>query len=79
MSQEIEVTVKENLYFVKHQQQTRTQSSPTWCKTWLNKIILGIRIRLRIFFDLSEIIDNNLSLSICSRQDKLRNWEFQNY
>jgi hypothetical protein len=56
--------VKENLYFMKLQQQTRTQSL-TWCKTWLNLVTLGIRIRLHIFFDLSEIIDNNLNLSIC--------------
>jgi hypothetical protein len=35
VKQEIEVMVKENFYFVKHQQQTKTQSS-TWCKTWLN-------------------------------------------
>jgi hypothetical protein len=35
VKQEIEVMIKENVYFVKHQQQTRTQSS-TWCKTWLN-------------------------------------------
>jgi hypothetical protein len=29
VKQEIEVMIKENVYFVKHQQQTRTQSS-TW-------------------------------------------------
>jgi hypothetical protein len=39
----------------------KTQSS-TWCKTWLNEVILGIRIRLHF---LSEMINNNLNLSIC--------------
>jgi hypothetical protein len=54
--------VKENCYFVKHQQQIQ---SSTWCKTWLNQVILGIQIRLHVFFDLFEIIENNLNLSIC--------------
>jgi hypothetical protein len=31
----------------------------------LNYVILGIQIRLHIFFDVLEIIDNNLNLSIC--------------
>jgi hypothetical protein len=39
----------------------KTQSS-TWCKTWLNEVILGIRIRLHV---LSEMVNNNLNLSIC--------------
>jgi hypothetical protein len=55
--------VKENCYFVKHPN-NKTQSS-TWCRTWLNQVILGIQIRLNVFFDLFEIIENNLNLSIC--------------
>jgi hypothetical protein len=39
----------------------KTQSS-RWCKTWSNEVILGIRIRLHF---LSEMINNNLNLSIC--------------
>jgi hypothetical protein len=48
--------VKENLYFVKCQQQTIKSS------TWCNEVILGIRIRLHF---LSEMINNNMNLSIC--------------
>jgi translation elongation factor EF-Ts len=48
--------VKENLYFVKRQQQTIKSS------TWCNEVILGIRISLHF---LSEMINNNMNLSIC--------------
>jgi hypothetical protein len=50
--------------FIFHETSTtndKTQSS-TWCKTWLNEVILGIRIRLHF---LSEMINKNLNLSIC--------------
>jgi hypothetical protein len=42
---------------VKHQKQTRTHG--------VKHGYLGIRMGLHIFFDLSEMIDNNLNLSIC--------------
>jgi hypothetical protein len=47
----------------------KTQSL-TWCETWLNQVILGIQIRQHVFFDLFEIIENNLNLP---RQAKLPN------
>jgi hypothetical protein len=40
-------------------------------------VILGIQIRLHIFFDLLEMIDNNLNLSICRVKLNCQIWKFK--